>query len=68
MLKSKRTGLVLIILGVLANNYVYLHDLVRGEEAIGLGSTGWILIVLALVVIAIGIAIVWRSSGSETSQ
>ncbi len=64
MLESKRTGLVLIILGVLANNYVYLHDLFRGEEAIGLGSTGWILIVLALVVIVIGLGIVRRSSTS----
>ena len=64
MLESKRTGLVLIILGVLANNYVYLHDLVRGEEAIGLGSTGWILIVLSLIVIAIGLGIVRRSSTS----
>ena len=64
MLESKRTGLVLIILGVLANNYVYIHDLVRGEEVIGVGSTGWILIVLALIVIAIGLGIVRRSSTS----
>ena len=31
MLKNKAMGPALIVLGVLANNYVYLHDLIRGE-------------------------------------
>ena len=39
MLKDKRLGLVLIIIGVLANNYVYLHDLIldKHEGLINLG-------------------------------
>ncbi len=39
MLKDKRLGLALIIVGVLANNYVYLHDLIldKHEGAILLG-------------------------------
>ncbi len=42
MLKDKRLGLALIINGVLANNYVYLHDLIldKHEGAILLGWIG----------------------------
>ncbi len=42
MLKDKRLGLALIIVGVLANNYVYLHDLIldKHEGAILLGPRG----------------------------
>ena len=32
MLKDKRLGLALIIIGVLANNYVYLHDLILDKH------------------------------------
>ncbi len=56
MLKDKRLGLALIIVGVLANNYVYLHDRM---DAILLG--GVIGIIVTLVVIAIGIVILLRS-------
>ncbi len=64
MLKDKRFGLKLIIAGVLLNNYVYLHDLIldKHEGAILLGPGEWIVIVLALVVIADGVVIVLRST------
>ena len=63
MLKDKRVGLKLIIVGVLANNYVYLHDLIFGkhEGAILLGPGEWVGIVLTLIVISDGVVIVLRS-------
>ena len=70
MLKDKRVGLKLIIVGVLANNYVYLHDLIldKHEGAILLGQRGWIGIVVALIVIADGVVIVLRSQASSVAE
>ncbi|MCH7777011.1 MAG: hypothetical protein IH878_10795 [Gemmatimonadetes bacterium] len=68
MLKDKRLGLALIIVGVLANNYVYLHDLVVGMDAILLGPRGVIGIIVTLVVIAIGIVILLRSQASGAAE
>ncbi len=69
MLKNKKLGLVLIIIGVLANNYVYLHDLVldKHDGAIFLGWQSWVGIVVTLIVIAIGIVILVRSEASEVA-
>ncbi len=66
MLKDKRLGLALIIGGVLANNYVYLHDLIldKHEGTILLGQRGWIGIVVTLIVIAGGAVILLRSQAS----
>ena len=66
MFKDKRLGLALIIIGVLANNFVYLNDIFY--EVIQ-GRPGWIFFgwlaatgaVVAVVVIAIGVIIIWRS-------
>ncbi len=70
MLKDKRFGLKLIIVGVLLNNYVYLHDLIldKHESAIFLGPGEWIVIVLALIVIADGVVIVLRSQASSVAE
>ncbi len=68
MLKDKRLGLALIIVGVLAINYVYLHDLVVGMDAILLGPRGLIGIIVTLVVIAIGIVILLRSQASDAAE
>ena len=70
MLKNKTLGLVLVIIGVLANNYVYLHDLVldKHEGAILLGSQSWVGIVVTLIVIAIGIVVLVRSEASESAS
>ncbi len=68
MLKDKRLGLALIIVGVLANNYVYLHDLVVGMDAIRLGLRGVIGIIVTLVVIAIGMVILLRSQTSDAGE
>jgi hypothetical protein len=70
MLKDKRFGLKLIIVGVLLNNYVYLHDLIldKHEGAILLGPGEWIVIVLALIVIADGMVIVLRSQANSVAE
>ncbi len=70
MLKDKRLGLALIIIGVLANNYVYLHDLIldKHEGLIDLGRNGWIGIVVTLIIIAGGVGILLRSQASRASE
>ncbi len=70
MLKDKRFGLKLIIVGVLLNNYVYLHDLIldKHEGAILLGPGAWIGIVLTLIAIADGVVIVLRSQASSVAE
>ncbi len=70
MLENKTLGLVLIIIGVLANNYVYLHDLIldKHEGAILLGPRGWIGIVVTGIVIALGMVILLRSQASDTAE
>ncbi len=70
MLKDKRLGLALIIVGVLANNYVYLHDLIldKHEGAILLGPRGWIGIVVTLIVVAGGVVVLLRSQASGAAE
>ena len=70
MLEDKRLGLALIIIGVLANNYVYLHDLILDsyEGAILLGPNGWTGIVVTLIVIAGGVVILLRSQSSDAAE
>ncbi len=70
MLKDKRLGLVLIIVGVLANNYVYLHDLVldKHEGAILLGWISGVGVIVTYVVIAIGVVILLRAQANDASE
>ena len=68
--QSKELGLALIVIGVLANNYVYLHDLVldKHDGAILLGWQSWVGIVVTGIVIAIGMVILLRSQESDTAE
>ncbi len=73
MFENKRLGAALIIIGVLANNYVYLHDLFFGtyQEPAGAIVLGWaaaILIIATLVVTALGLAIVLRSQAATPTE
>ena len=67
---SKELGLAIIIIGVLANNYVYLHDLVLDKHngAILLGWPSWVGIVVTGIVIAIGMVILLGSQESDTAE
>ena len=55
----KAIGLLLIILGVLANNVVYLQDLWLGQGTIGWRAYGGLLV--SFVVIIIGTVLLARS-------
>jgi len=70
MLKTKTLSLALVIIGILANNYVYLHDLVidNHDGFISLGWYSWVGIVATLIVIAIGIVNLVRSEASDASE
>ena len=67
MFQNRKLGAALIIIGVLANNYVYLHDLISGTYeyyetgAIVLGWVAAIVIFASLAVTAVGLMIVMRS-------
>ena len=66
MFQNRKFGAALVILGVLANNYVYLHDLILGkyeefEGAIVLGWIAAVLIVATVAVTAVGLMILMRS-------
>jgi hypothetical protein len=58
----KATGVLLIILGVLANNVVYLQDLWLGQDSITLD--GWRAyggVLASIVVIIVGMVLLARS-------
>lgn len=60
MLKNQALALCLVIGGLLANNYVYLHDLVMGkfpDGAIHLGTASFIGIGVSLAVIVAGLVL-----------
>ena len=68
MLWDKNLGLFLVIVGVLANNYVYLRDLFLGthDGMILIGSNSWIGIAVTLVVVVIGVFILMRPQQGST--
>lgn len=70
MLGNWRLGAALVVIGVLANNYVYLHDLFFGEGQgeIILGPKSGTAIVVTLVVIAFGLVILLRSRRSGATE
>lgn len=60
MLKNQALALCLVIGGLVANNYVYLHDLVTGrfpDGAIHLGKASFIGIGVSLAIIAAGLVL-----------
>ncbi len=66
--QKKKLGWALIVVGVLANNYVYLHDIVTNGHggAILLGWHAGVAIGVTLVVIAVGLILAWRSGDSDS--
>lgn len=68
MERNKAYGWVLVVFGVLANNYVYLHDIVTNGHngAILLGWKAAAGIFLTLVVIALGLILAWRTEANSS--
>lgn len=63
MAKNRSLGVVLIILGVLVNNYAYVTDIVGNshEGLIYMGSRGIAAAVLGLLAIALGVVALLRA-------
>ncbi len=60
-------GVALIVVGVVANNYIYFHDLVldKHQGAILLGWPSYIGIIVSLAVIAVGAVMVVRAGETK---
>lgn len=69
MAKNRSLGVVLIILGVLVNNYAYVTDIVGNshEGLIYMGSRGIAAAVLGLLAIALGIVALLRATNSDAA-
>ena len=68
MSKNRSLGVVLIILGILVNNYAYMTDIV-GNTHDGLIYMGWrgiLAAVLGLLAVALGVVALLRASNSPT--
>ena len=67
MAKNRSLGVVLIILGVLVNNYAYVTDIVGNshEGLIYMGSRGILAALLGLLAIALGVVALIRASNKE---
>jgi hypothetical protein len=63
---SKKAALAAVIVGVLANNYIYLHDIVmqKHDGLIDLGTKSAIGIAIAVIVILVGVK--GLATGSST--
>jgi hypothetical protein len=68
--KSKSLGVVLIILGVLVNNYAYVTDIVGNshEGLIYMGSRGIVAAVLGLLAIALGVVSLIRAANGDAAS
>ena len=64
MSKNRSLGIVLIILGILVNNYAYLTDLVGNshEGLIYMGWKGIVAALLGLLAVALGVVSLIRAS------
>ncbi|CAN0477862.1 unnamed protein product [Discosporangium mesarthrocarpum] len=69
MAKNRSLGVVLIILGVLVNNYAYVTDIVGNshEGLIYMGSRGIAAAVLGLLAIALGVVALLRAGNSDAA-
>ena len=70
MPKSRSLGVVLIILGVLVNNYAYVTDIVGNshEGLIYMGSRGIVAAILGLPAIALGVVSLIRAANSDVAS
>ena len=69
MAKNRSLGVVLIILGVLVNNYAYVTDIVGNshEGLIYMGPRGITAAVLGLLAIALGVVALLRTDKTDAS-
>lgn len=71
MSRNARWGLILLVIGILWNNYIYLHDLItwNNDGFIFLGWKSWVGLAIAAVLIIAGLVMLLRrpetGGGSE---
>ena len=70
VLKIHSLGAVLIILGILVNNYAYMTDLVENSHdgLVYLGWRGIVAAVLGLLAVALGVVSLLRAAVGPSSQ
>lgn len=67
--KNRGIALIVIILGVLANNVVYLQDLWFGQTSINLESwRAYLGIIVSLAIIAGGLLLFVRADGAKSGD
>ena len=64
--KNRGLALIIIIVGVLANNFVYLQDLWFGQTVISLDSwRAYVAIIISVAIIAVGLVLIARADGAK---
>ena len=64
--KNRGLALIIIVVGVLANNFVYVQDLWFGQAVISLDSwKAYVAIIISLAIIAVGLYMVIRTDGAK---
>ena len=64
--KNRGLALIIIVVGVLANNFVYVQDLWFGQAVISLDSwKAYAAIIISLAIIAVGLYMVIRADGAK---
>ena len=67
--KNRGLALIIIVVGVLANNFVYLQDLWFGQAVISLDSwKAHVAIIISLAIIAVGLYMVIRGDGAKPAD
>jgi|SaaInl7_135m_RNA_FD_contig_31_734989_length_949_multi_4_in_0_out_0_2 hypothetical protein len=56
-----KTGLLMALVGLLISHYVYVHDLLNGDEMIWMGSISWAIAAIAFLLALAGLWVIWRS-------
>ncbi len=64
--KNRGLALIIIVVGVLANNFVYVQDLWFGQTVMSLDSwKAYVAIIISLAIIAVGLVLVARADGAK---
>ncbi len=67
--RNRGIALIIIIVGVLANNFIYLQDLWFGQTVISLDSwKAYAGIIVSLGIIAVGLMLVSRADGTKSGD
>ena len=67
--KNRGVALIIIVVGVVANNIVYLQDLWFGQTAIYLESwKAYLGIIVSLAIIAVGLFMMARTNGAKSGD